>query len=31
MANDNKILNAYDLAKEAYKDFGVDTDKAIEE
>ena len=30
MANDNKILNAYDLAKEAYKDFGVDTDKAIE-
>ena len=30
MANDNKILNAYDLAKETYKDYGVDTDKAIE-
>ena len=31
MANDNKILKAYDLAKEAYKDYGVDTDKAIEQ
>ena len=30
MANDNQILKAYDLAKEAYKDFGVDADKAIE-
>ena len=31
MANDNKVLKAYELAKETYKDFGVDTDKAIDE
>ncbi len=30
MANDNKVLKAYELAKETYKDFGVDTDKAME-
>lgn len=30
MANENKILNAYDAAKQTYKDFGVDADKAIE-
>lgn len=31
MDKDNRVLNAYEQAKLTYKDFGVDTDKAIEE
>lgn len=31
MADENKVLKAYELAKAVYKDYGVDTDKAIEQ
>ena len=31
MADENKVLSAYESAKASYKDFGVDTDQAIAE
>lgn len=31
MSNDNRILKSYELAKEAYADFGIDTDDVISE